>query len=294
LKRTWHRKQQLVGYLFIAPNLTGVLVFFILPALFSIVLVFTDWNFANRNSFNFIGLENFKRMFNDDAFRISVKNTLIFILSVPVMVFLAFLLAVALNNSVYLKKTLRAMYFMPYITSGVAVAFVWMVLFEPYQGPINSFLKSVGVENPPGWLASPATAMYSIDIIWIWLMVGYKMVIYLAALQEIPEELKEAARIDGANVFQVIRYVTIPLVSPTTLLLMITSFIGTIKHFGIIQALTEGGPGQATMVMAQLIYRAAFRYYEMGYAATISWVLFMAVLLITLLQWYTQKKWVYY
>lgn len=293
MKTNWMRRQQLTGYLFVAPNMLGVFIFFIIPSIFSLVLVFTNWQFGSR-TIEFIGIDNIKRLFKDPIFYTALKNTLIFLASVPVSMALAFIVAVVLNRSVFLKGTLRILYFMPYITSGVATAFVWMLLFQPSQGPINGFLRSIGIENPPGWLATMNTSMFAIDIIWIWFMLGYFMIIYLAALQEVPTELQEAAKIDGANVLQTTRHVTLPMVSPTTFLLLVSGLIMTIKTFGIIQALTQGGPGNSTTILSLFVYKTAFSYYEMGYASTISWALFMIIVIITALQWIGQKKWVHY
>lgn len=293
MRGSWLRRQQWIGMLFIAPNMLGVLLFFIFPAIFSFGLVFTDWKFGSP-VFHFIGLDNIARLLHDDLFYISLKNTGLFLLSVPVSIVLAFLVAIVLNQSVYLKGLLRAMYFMPYITSGVAIGFVWMLLFHPTQGPINQFLRLLGVSHPPEWLASMDTSMYAIDIIWIWFMLGYNMIIYLAALQEISTELLEAARIDGAGYWKIIRNIVFPLVSPTTFLLLITGLIMTVKTFGIIEATTQGGPGSSTTILSLFVYKTAFSYYEMGYASAISWALFAIILLMTLLQWFGQKKWVHY
>lgn len=287
------RRQQLLGYLFIAPNMIGVLVFFILPALASFVLMFTDYRFMST-SIGFVGMSNIERLLSDNVFLLSIRNTLIFLLAVPVSIGLAFIIAVILNQGVYLKKVLRSLYFMPYITSGVAIAFVWMLLFNPTQGPINAMLRGIGIDNPPGWLSTTSTSMYAIDIIWIWFMLGYNMIIYLAALQEVPGDLLEAARIDGASRWQMIRKIMLPLVSPTTFMLLVTGLIMTMKTFGIIQAITQGGPGNSTTILSLYVYQHAFRYYDMSYASTISWALFLIIMLITLLQWWGQKRWVHY
>lgn len=293
MKWSWSQRQKLLGYVFIAPNMIGIVLFFMLPALFSLYLTFTNWDFIKKSG-DFVGFDNFARLFKDELFYTSVKNTLLFLASVPISIALAFVVAVVLNQSVYLKKLLRAMYFLPYITSGVAIAFVWMLLLHPKLDPLNELLRQFGVDNPPGWLSDMSTAMYGIDIIWIWFMLGYNMIIYLAALQEISPELLEAAKIDGAKKWQMVRHVMLPLVSPTTFLLLITGFIMTIKTFGIIQAITQGGPGDSTTILSLFVYRTAFRYYEMGYASAISWVLFIMILVITCVQWYGQKKWVHY
>ncbi|WP_433753024.1 carbohydrate ABC transporter permease [Paenibacillus amylolyticus] len=293
MHKSWMKRQSRLGYLFIGPNMIGVLLFFIIPAVYSFYLMFTDYKFMSPET-NFVGLDNIRRMMNDDLFGVALRNTFVFLLAVPISMGLAFIVAVALNKSVYWQKTLRALYFMPYITSGVAIAFVWMLLFQPSSGPINGFLRGIGITSPPGWLSTTEWSMYAIDIIWIWFMLGYNMIIYLAALQEIPEELVEAARIDGARPWQTIRQVIWPLVSPTTFLLLITGLIMTIKNFGIIQAITQGGPGNSTTVLSLFIYQNAFRYYEMGYAAAISWALFAIIMIFTVLQWLGQKRWVHY
>lgn len=286
-------KQNLAGYLFIAPNMLGVILFFIIPAIFSFGLIFTNYQFSNPN-FHFTGLDNFRRLFQDELFYIALKNTGLFLLAVPVSIILAFFVALILNKQVYAKGLLRAMYFLPYITSGVAVAFVWMLLFQPTNGPINGVLRSMGMANPPGWLSTTETSMLAIDIIWIWFMLGYNMIIYLAALQEISPELLEAATVDGASPWRKIRSIIFPLVSPTTFLLLITGLIMTMKTFGLIQAITQGGPGNSTTILSLFIYKTAFGYYEMGYASTISWVLFLIISAFTFIQWFGQKKWVHY
>lgn len=294
MKWSWNRRQQLLGYLFIAPNLLGIIFLFLIPSIFSLILMMTDYHFTQSFHLHFIGFANFSKLFGEDLFYQSLSNTFIFLLSVPVTIILAFVIALILNQSVYWKNLLRTMYFLPYITSSVAVGFVWMLLLSPKEGPVNSFLHAIGIEHTPGWFSSTHSAIYGIDIIWIWNLIGYNMIIFLAALQGISTELLEAAKIDGARRWHAIRYIILPLVSPTTFFLLITGFIFAVKSFGLIQAVTGGGPGGSTTVLSLFAYQAAFRYYEMGYASAVSWVLFMFIFIITLFQWYGQKKWVHY
>ncbi len=294
MKMSWSKKQKLTGYLFIAPNMIGIIIFFLVPAIVSMIVMFTDLNFLSIEPVNFIGLNNFIKVFKDETFYTALKNTFIFLLGVPVSIAIAVVLAIFLNNKIFLKPVLRAMYFMPYITSSVAIAFVWSLLFQPTSGPINGFLRTIGLSEPPRWLASTETSMYAIDIIWIWYTLGFNMIVYLAALQEIPAELLEAAKIDGAKPWQSARSIILPLISPTTFFLLITGMIGAIKTFGLIQAITQGGPGDSTIILSLFVYRTAFTYYDLGYASAIAWVLFMIVLVITIIQWVGQKKWVYY
>ena len=293
MQNHWMKKQRRLGYVFIGPSMIGVLIFFLIPAAYSLGLVFTDYQFMNPKV-GFVGFDNITRMLNDELFYLSLKNTVLFLLAVPVSIALGFVVAVILNQQIYLKKLLRALYFMPYITSGVAVAFVWMLLFQPKQGPINAFLQGIGIEHPPGWLSTTTSSMFAIDIIWIWFLMGYNMIIYLAALQEVSPELLEAAKIDGARPGQLLRKIIWPLVSPTTFLLLVTGMIMTIKTFGIIQATTQGGPGNSTTILSLYVYQNAFRYYDMGYASTVSWALFIIILIITAIQWIGQKRWVHY
>ncbi|MDF2927086.1 MAG: sugar transporter permease [Paenibacillaceae bacterium] len=290
----WMKRQRRLGLVFIAPNLLGMTVFMLIPALFSFYLMFTDWVFASGQIPRFIGLDNFRMMIGDEMFLVSLKNTFLLLLPVPVSIGFGFLIAVMLNNRVYFQKVLRAFFFAPYFTSGIAIAFVWMVLFQPTNGPINAFLRSLGMENTPQWFASPDTAMYAILIMFVAGGIGYNMIIYLAALQEISTEQMEAAKMDGATFWQLLRLVIIPLVSPTTFFLMITGFIGSIKGFGMIYAITQGGPANSTTVLSIFAYKEAFNFYEMGYASAISWTMFLFILLITLIQWTGQKKWVHY
>ncbi|GMK44148.1 MULTISPECIES: sugar ABC transporter permease [Paenibacillus] len=292
-RKSWIQKQGWIGYAFVLPNMLGIVAFFILPALYSFFMMFTDYQFANPN-WKFTGMDNINRLFGDDQFYASLKHTAIFLFSVPVSLGLAFLVALVLNRSVYLKGLLRGMFFLPYISSGVAVAFVWMLLFQPSQGPINEVLRFIGIVSPPGWFADTSSAMYAIDVIQIWFMLGYNMIIYLAALQEISTEQLEAARIDGAGSATITWRIVWPLVSPTTFMLLITGLIMTVKSFSLIQAITGGGPSGSTTILSLFVYKTAFSYYEMGYASTISWFLFAFILIITIIQWVGQKRWVHY
>jgi multiple sugar transport system permease protein len=288
------KRQRLLGYVFIAPNFIGMSIFLLIPALFSFYLMFTDWVFASGQVPHFVGLRNFSEMLKDELFYTSMKNTFLILLPVPVSTFLGFLIAIMLNNRVYFQKILRAAFFAPHITSGIAVAYVWMVLFQPTDGPINAMLHAFGVDNPPKWFASPDTAIYSVLIMNIAGGIGYCLIIFLAALQEISPELLESAKMDGARFWTTVRHIIFPLVSPTTFFLLITGFIGAVKSFGMIYSITQGGPANSTMVFSIYAYKKAFMFYEMGYASAVSWIMFAFILGITMFQWIGQKKWVHY
>ncbi len=285
-----------LGYLFIAPNVIGVTIFILIPFLFSLVLVFSDWNhLQGLSKIRFIGLDNLARLAEDDWFKESFINNIVYtFLGVPVSIILALVLAAFLNNNVFGKTVIRAAYFLPYITNGVAVAFVWMLLFQPETGPINMFLRSIGIANPPGWLSSTKWALPALIIINIWATVGYNAVIYLANMQSVSADIYEAAYVDGATGFRKFIHITFPLLTPSTFFLLMTGIINSFKVFDIVASLTQGGPIRSTSVLGYYIYNQAFKYYDMGYASAISWVLFSLIFVVTLIQWKMQKRWVIY
>lgn len=288
-------KETLTGYVFIAPMLIGVTLLIILPILASFALSFTEWNFLlGFKQVKFVGLDNFERLLDDEAFWKSFKNNLIFILVVPITLAVSLALAVVINRYVYFKDLFKVIYFMPYISSVVAVAIVWQVLFHPSFGPVNNFLRSIGVDDPPKWIADIHYALPSVMMIMVWVSIGYNLIIYIAGLQSIPKDYYEAADIDGAKSWQKFRFITLPMLSPTTFFLMITGIIGTFKVFDLIQVLTKGGPAGSTSVVVYQLYETAFVNLKMSYASTMALVLFLAIFVITLLQWWGQRKWVNY
>jgi len=288
-------KETITGYMFIAPMLTGVTLLTILPIVASFLLSFTEWNFLlGFKKIEFVGLANFEKLLADDVFWKSFKNNLIFMLVVPVTLAVSLFLAVVINRYVYFKNFFKIVYFMPYISSVVAVAIVWQVLFHPSYGPVNQFLLSIGVENPPKWIADIHFALPSVMMITVWINIGYNMIIYIAGLQSIPADLYEAADIDGARPWQKFRYITLPMLSPTTFFLLITGIIGTFKVFDLIQVLTKGGPARSTSVVVYHLYETAFVNLKMSYASTMALFLFLAIFAITLVQWWGQRKWVNY
>lgn len=298
-KRALYSKRRLIenvyGYAFIAPMLIGVSIMTLLPILASFFLSFTDWNFLlGFKQIDFVGLRNFERLFADDMFWKSLTNNLIFMLVVPATLAFSLVLAVIINKQVYFKDMFKVIYFMPYISSVVAVAMVWQVLFHPSYGPVNQLLMSIGIADPPKWIADVDFALPSIMLIMIWISIGYNLIIYIAGLQAIPAELYEAAEMDGATPWQKFRSITLPLLSPTTFFLLITGLIGTFKVFDLVQVLTGGGPAGSTSVVVFHLYETAFINLKMGYASTMALVLFLTIFLITLLQWYGQRKWVNY
>lgn len=288
------KKETFYGYLFLLPSLASFAIFLLIPILFSVYLAFTNWDvISGFDNINFIGLENFTRMFKDEWFNASIKNNLVYTLVVvPVTLLLSLFIAIILNNMVYLKNVLRLAYFIPYVSNTVAVSILWMAMFDPSQGPVNQLLTAFGVQNPPKWLVSPDWAMITIILMSVWIRIGYCLIIYLAALQNLPQELYEAADIDGANWYRRFISITFPLLTPTTFFLIITQTISTFQVFAPVNLLTRGGPGTSTTVLVYQLYREAFRFYHMGYASAIAMVLFAIIFTVTLIQWRYQDKWV--
>jgi multiple sugar transport system permease protein len=285
-------KETIAGYVFVGPLVIGLFMFTLIPILSSILLSFTDWNFIKGFSqLNFIGLKNFRLLFDDAVFVKSLINNFILILIVPASMGVSLLLAVIINKHVYFKNVFKVIYFMPYISSVVAVAIVFQVIFHPSYGPVNQTLYALGIEHPPQWLADIHFALVSVMAVMVWIHIGYNLLIYIAGLQSIPKDLYDSAEIDGAKSWQKFWGITIPMLAPTTFFLMVTGIIGSFKVFDIIQVLTGGGPASATSVMVQYLYEQAFVNLKSGYASSVSVVLLCCVFTITAIQFYGQKKW---
>ncbi len=285
------RQEALAGYALIAPNLIIYTVFVVIPVLMSLVLAFTDWNFVGGfDRLKFVGLKNFTELPGDKWVTDSLRNNLRYMLVVPITMAFGLLFALMLNRFAHARGFLRSMVFLPYITSSVAIAAVWLAIFHPSYGPITAFLQSLGIENPPKWLGSSQWALPTLMMIAVWAGFGYNMVIYLAGLQGIPQDLYEAADIDGAGAWAKFRFLIFPLLTPTSFFLLVTGVIGSFKVFDIINVMTQGGPGTATTMLAFVVYRTGFVFYKMGYASAIAWLLMIIVAIITLGQWWGQRK----
>lgn len=288
--------ENLAAYLFLLPALVGFLGFIIIPFLSSLVLSFTQWNFVSGISgIKFIGLKNFKHLLTDPWFKTAFTNNMVFAFTVvPISLALGLVIAVLIQRYVYASNLIKIMIFMPYISSVVAVAIVWMVMLQPSYGPINQFLTSIGIANPPKWIADIKWAMPTLILITIWQGIGYYVIIYIGGLNSIPMEVYESADIDGASFWSKFFRITVPLVSPTTFFLAITGIIGSFKVFDLISILTNGGPGTSTNVIAYYMYQTAFTYNKMGYASAMAVVVFIIIFIITVIQWMGQKKLVIY
>jgi multiple sugar transport system permease protein len=294
-KSSLQRQEKWAGVLFVSPMLIGVTILTLLPIVATFVLGFADWNFvAGWSGFKFVGFDNFAKLMEDEFFIKSLKNNLVFLLTVPIYMAISMILAILINKHVYWKSFFKVAYFMPYISSVVAVAIVWQVLFHPSSGPVNQFLMSIGIDNPPKWIADPAYALPSLMMISVWISIGFNMIIYMAGLQSIPKDLYEAADIDGANAWVKFSKITFPMLSSTSFFLLVTGIISTFKVFELIAVMTKGGPMNSTSMLVWNLYDTAFVNLKIGYASSMAVVLFFCVLLITLLQWVGQKKWVNY
>ncbi len=285
--------EAVTGYLFILPSFLGFAVFLMIPIFFGAYISFT--NYDGFQLMDFIGLKNYIDMFQDTYFTISLKNNLLYTLvTVPATLIVALLLSVAVNAGIKGSALFKTFFFFPYITSMVAVGIIWTLLYNPNAGPINSFLRTIGISTPPTWLLSTTAALPAVMIVYIWKMSGYYMIIFLAGLQSIPRHLYEAAEIDGAGKIKKFFKVTLPLLSPTTFMVMILIIINSFQVFDLIQVMTDGGPGRATNVLVYRIYQEGFKYSHFGYASAEAYFLFAMILVVTLIQFWGQKKWVVY
>lgn len=295
MKLSKQLKTDLIGYSFIFPNLAGMLIFTLLPLIFSLFISFTDWNFVDGfGNWQFNLGKNYIDMWSDDWFVASLKNTIIYaFLAVPLTIVSAMVLAVIIDKFCFGKLPLRLAMFMPHISNVVAVAVVWVMMYSPY-GPITQLLKFLGWENPPQWLGDYNWALPAVIVMAIWRGVGYCVLIYSSAIQGLSKDVYEAAEVDGAGEISKFFKITVPSLTPTTFFLVITTFISSFQVFAPIQIMTRGGPGTSTHVLVYYMYTTAFTFYRMGYASSIAWILFVILLVITLFQWKGQKKWVSY
>ncbi len=288
-------KHNLAGWLFVLPTTIGFLTFMIYPLIYSFFLSFMDWDMFRPERSEFVGLQNFIDALDNDYFITGITNNLFFaLIAVPTLIAISLILAALLNQKIIARGMMRMMYFMPYIATTTAVAVVFSALFHPVRGPINSFLMSLGVTDPPGWAISSDWSLITVAIFWVWKNVGYCTVIFLAGLQGISRSLYEAADIDGASPLQKFFRITVPMVSPTTFFLIITNVILSLQIFAEINVITDGGPGTSSYTTIMHIYEEAFLKFNMGYASAVTWLFFIVVLGITFIQWLAQKKWVNY
>jgi multiple sugar transport system permease protein len=282
------RKQARAAYAFLAPGLILIGVFFAVPVLGALLLSFTDFDLyaiGDPSALRVIGLRNYRELVSDPVFWIAMRNTLFFVVvGAPLSVFTSLGAALLLDARLARWRTLfRTVYFAPVVTTLVAVAIVWRYLLHPRYGLINEGLMRLGLPAVD-WLGDPHWSMPAIVLLAVWKNFGYNMVIFLAGLQSIPEELYEAAHLDGAGAWQRFRHVTMPMLGPTFLFVGITTMLGNFQLFSEPYVMTQGGPLRSTTTVMLLMYEQGFRWWRMGYGAAIAFALFLVMLAVTWLQ----------
>ena len=291
------------AFVFLAPSLVLLIIFALVPMLGSLVLGFFEWRIFEDP--DWVGIENFVDIFrfreigdglgtepNDPRFYRAFGNNLFYLLQLPFHLALSLSLAMFINRHGPVSYLFRSIYFVPVVTSMVAAAVVFRWVYQPSFGLLNSFLRTLGVQGP-NWLGDPDIAKVSVIGMNLWKRAGYQMLIYLAALQGVPEEYYESARIAGAGAWRQFWNITLPLIAPTTFFLLTMGVIWNLQMFPQIYVLTEGGPAGATSSMVFYIFQKAFEDFRMGYASALSLILFLMILTITVIQWRLRKRWVF-
>ncbi len=286
------RREERIFYLFILPWLIGLVVFNAGPVLGMLGLSFTDWRISLDN-LQFIGLDNYSKLFDDPIFWISVGNTLYIVVGRVVFgTAFALFLAILLNQKVPGIPFFRAVYYLPTVTAGVAVALVWIWIFNPRLGILNYSLKQIGITGPP-WIYSSQWVKPSLILMSLF-QVGPNMIILLAGLQGVPKELYESAEIDGAGNWAKFRNVTLPMLSPVLFFVIIISVVSSFQNFTEIRVMTEGGPGESSNVLIWYLWENSFIFLQLGVAAAVAWIMFVILMALTGLQFRLGRRWVFY
>jgi multiple sugar transport system permease protein len=276
------KRRALAGMLFVVPSLILFLAFLGLPVFYSLYISFHEWSLMGSPTW--LGLENYRGVFGDDIFLNALGNTAFYtVLFVPGVTVLSLLTAVLVNERVRGQSIYKALVFIPVITPSIIVGVVWIYLFQPERGLVNQTLASVGLPTSL-WLGSQVVALPALVIVSIWQRFGWFMILFLAGLQDIPTEIKEAAAVDGASPRQSFFHITLPLLRPTVLLVTVLAAISAFQVFDLVFVMTQGGPARATETLSYYIYTRAFRSFDLGYAAAMSYVLFVLLLVMTLIQ----------
>ncbi|MHB8064649.1 MAG: carbohydrate ABC transporter permease [Ruminiclostridium sp.] len=291
---TMAKQEAIAGYLFILPTLILLLIFIVIPIFVTLALSFSDYNLMKPA--DMVGLSNYLQVFHDPRMKFIFLNTFFFaFMAVIGNVGGGLLLAMVLNRKVpaFLNYIFRFSYFLPVIIGYVYVAIVWGCLYSTDTGIFNYYLGVLGIPKV-GWLTNTHVVMFSIIIMDIWKNVGFFMIIFLAGLQNIPTQYYEAAQIDGANSISIFRHITIPLLSPTIFFNIIWCSVNALQVFDAVYILTQGGPGDSSRSLVVYIYENAFQKFNLGYASSISMVLFVVISILTFVQFRASKKWVHY
>jgi multiple sugar transport system permease protein/sn-glycerol 3-phosphate transport system permease protein len=286
--RSW-----LAGYLCILPALVIITVFSLFPVFYSLRLSLYRWNFVAPEP-EFVGLRNFERLFTSEQFWQVLRNTLFFSVgSVILIVLISLALALVLDVKLRGIAFFRALFFIPHLTPMVAIATLWLFLYDPAAGLINAGLGLFGITGPT-WLQSTFWSMPAMIVMKTWKSVGYFTVLFLAGLQNIPQDLHDAARVDGANIRQRIRHITLPLLSPMTLFVIVIAVIGSFQDFDQIFVMTQGGPVNSTNVLVYYLYEQAFQNHRVGVGSAVAVILLLLLIGFTLVQLRLSQRWVHY
>ena len=282
------------AYFFLAPAISAIIIFFFIPVIAAFVISFTDFDIyalGDYSSVRFVGLKNYLQLFDDPLFYTALQNTFYFvIIAGPLSIAVSLGAALLLNNKlVKYKAIFRLSYFIPVVTTLVAVAIVWRFIYHPKFGIINYILSLLGI-SPVDWLGEPSTAMPAIILMSVWKSFGYNMIIFIAGLQNISEDLYEAASIEGASSWRKFKSITLPMLAPTTVFISIITMIGFFQIFAEPYVMTQGGPLNSTLSIVQFMYQEGFRWWNMGYSASIAFVLFFIIFIGTLIQFKIQKS----
>ena len=282
------RQQTILAYILLAPSLIILAVFTFYPMIRGLIVSFYEWSVLSPPTY--VGLQNFREAFSDSYFRIAMFNSIRYLLIVPVIQVLSILLAVLVNRKIPGINGFRAAYYAPVVTPMVTAAIAWGWIYDS-SGILNYLLQTLGIiRQPVSWLTNQNTAMLAVMFVTLWKGLGYYMVIYLAGLQSIPHELEEAALIDGANAWQTVRHITMPLLKPSIVICSTLSAMGALRVFDEVFVMTKGGPMNKTLVAGLYIYQQAFENYRFGYAAAISLILGVVVLIFTVANFRVMSK----
>ena len=274
--------------LMLAPNIIGFFMFMVFPILATLFFSFTEYDLIGAPKI--IGLDNYVELFRDPIIATTLNNTLVFtLITVPIGMAFSLLLAIFLDQKIAFKRFYRGAYFLPSITSMVAVSIVWQWIYNPEFGLMNYLLSFVGIRGIT-WLSSSSTSLLSLAIVNIWKSAGYNMMLFLAGLQGISNTYYEAGQLDGASKWKQFIHITLPMLSPTTFFIFIMSVISSFQVFDSVILMTKGGPGRSSSVLVHYLYQNAFQYFSMGYACAIAYLLFFIVLLVTILNMRLERK----
>lgn len=291
-------KDTVAGFLFILPFLSGFILFRLLPLIYGFILSVMDYNSLSKfGRAGFVGFANYLSAVSQPIVRTSFLRSFQFTLVYTAGILsLSLFTAVLLNQRFFARPLSRTLIYLPYVSNIIAVGIIWSIVLNPGSGPVNLVLQTLGLPQRylPRWLLGLDTALPTVAMINVWLNLAFQTIVFLAALQDVPQELYECSSIDGITRLGKFVYITMPLVSPTTFYLLVVTIIGSFQNYALVRSLTNGGPGTATRVISLNMYEDAFMYTRFSYASAQAILLFLIILFVTILQWKGQKKWVHY